>query len=397
MTNKLYYQDAYIQTFSAKITKQQKDEKNHPYVVLTETAFYPTGGGQPHDTGTLNGVAVTNVETIEEEVRHFLAESLPEETEYVDGSIDWKRRFDHMQQHAGQHILSAAFANLFDLQTVSFHLGKDSATIDLDIAEVTEQQLKEAESLANQLILENRPVETKWITEEELVHYDLRKETAIRENIRLVKIPDFDYNACGGTHPNTTGQVGLINILHTEKQKRIIRVEFVCGERVLTHLHRKQQVIVELVSKLSSPEDKLVDAVNSLLENGKTVDKQMTDLNESLLQYEAKELLMMENRSVITSIFEKRTIQELQKLAKIVVAQSPEKICILLSENGDRVQLVAAKGESVGPNMKELISSILPLINGKGGGNDTIAQGGGESGLLSSEQLLAKALENIHS
>lgn len=397
MTNKLYYQDAYIQTFSAKITKQQKDEKNQPYVVLTETAFYPTGGGQPHDIGTLNGVAVTNVETIEEEVRHLLAESLPEETEHVEGSIDWKRRFDHMQQHAGQHILSAAFANLFDLQTVSFHLGKDSATIDLDIAEVTEQQLKEAESLANQLILENRPIETKWITEEELVHYDLRKETAVRENIRLVNIPDFDYNACGGTHPNTTGQVGLINILHTEKQKRIIRVEFVCGARVLTHLHRKQQVIVELVSKLSAPEDKLVDAVNSLLENGKAVDKQITDLKESLLQYEAKELLMTENRSVITSIFEKRTIQELQKLAKIVVEQSPEKICILLSENEDRLQLVAAKGKLVDQSMKELISSILPLINGKGGGNDTIAQGGGESGLLSSEQLLAKALENIHS
>lgn len=397
MTNKLYYQDAYIQTFSAKISKQQKDEKNQPYVVLTETAFYPTGGGQPHDTGTLNGVAVTNVETIGEEVRHFLEDSLLEETEHVEGSIDWKRRFDHMQQHAGQHILSAAFANLFDLQTVSFHLGKDSATIDLDIAEVTEQQLKEAETLANQIILENRLIETKWITEEELVHYDLRKETAVRENIRLVNIPDFDYNACGGTHPNTTGQVGLIKILHTEKQKRIIRVEFVCGGRVLTHLHRKQQVIVDLVSKLSSPEDKLVDAVNNLLETGKVADKQMADLKESLLQYEAKELLMIENQSVITSIFERRTIQELQKLAKIVVAQSPEKICILLSENEDRIQLVVAKGESVNQSMKELISSVLPFINGKGGGNDTIAQGGGESDLISSEQLLTKALESIHS
>jgi len=391
MTNKLYYKDAYLQSFSAKIVDQKQN-----YVVLSDTAFYPTGGGQPHDFGHLNGVAVTNVEVVDGEIRHFLVEALPENTFEVEGIIDWKRRFDHMQQHTGQHILTAAFDNLFGFKTVSFHLGKDSATIDLDISAVSEQQLKEVELHANQIILENHPIETKWVTEKELDQFTLRKTTTVKEDIRLVIIPEFDYNACGGTHPKETGQVGLIKILQTEKQKQLTRVEFVCGERVITHLHRKQQVILDLISALSSPEEKLGEAVRTLLENGKSTDKQVSELKEVLLQYEAKELIEKEEGSIITSAFQNRSIQELQRLAKILVAESPETLCLLVSENDGRIQIVAAKGNSVEQSMKELITSLLPLFNGKGGGNDTMAQGGGES-LLSSEQLLAKSLEFIHS
>ncbi|WP_342599518.1 DHHA1 domain-containing protein [Psychrobacillus sp. FSL H8-0483] len=391
MTNKLYYKDAYLQSFSAKIVDQKQN-----YVVLSDTAFYPTGGGQPHDFGHLNGVAVTNVEVVDGEIRHFLVEALPENTFEVEGIIDWKRRFDHMQQHTGQHILTAAFDNLFGFKTVSFHLGKDTATIDLDISAVSEQQLKEVELHANQIILENHPIETKWVTEKELDQFALRKTTTVKEDIRLVIIPEFDYNACGGTHPKETGQVGLIKILQTEKQKHLTRVEFVCGERVITHLHRKQQVILDLISTLSSPEEKLGEAVRTLLENGKSTDKQVSELKEVLLKYEAKELIEKEQGSIITSAFQNRSIQELQRLAKILVAESPETLCLLVSENDGRIQIVAAKGNSVKQSMKELITSLLPLFNGKGGGNDTMAQGGGEA-LLSSEQLLTKSLEFIQS
>jgi alanyl-tRNA synthetase len=391
MTNKLYYEDAYIQTFSASIIKQEQD-----FVVLSETAFYPTGGGQPHDIGTLNGIAVTNVEIVEGEIRHYLETSLPVNTAHVNGSIDWRRRFDHMQQHAGQHILSAAFDQLFEWKTVSFHLGKESCTIDLNISEASEQQLQQVESLVNEIILENRPIETKWVTEDELVQYRLRKATKVREDIRLVIITNFDYNACGGTHPKTTGQVGLIKILQIEKQKRMIRVEFVCGNRVITHLHRKQGIIANLISSLSSPEEKLEDAVKILLDNGKSFEKQIANLKEPLLKYEAKELIRHSEGTTTTSIFQNRTIQDLQKLAKLITLESIESVCVLISENENRLQLVAAKGSSVDQNMKELMEYILPLINGKGGGNDLIAQGAGEN-MVSSEQLLIKALAYIHS
>lgn len=386
MTKKLYYENPYAQNFSANITKQEQD-----FVVLSETAFYPTGGGQPHDIGTLNGVEVTNVEIVDEEIRHYLAESLPEDTETVEGFVQWKRRFDHMQQHAGQHILSAAFESLFGLQTVSFHLGKESATIDLDTTIITKQQLSEVEKLANQIILENRPIETKWVTVEELAQYKLRKATKLTENIRLVIIPDFDYNACGGTHPNETGQVGAIKILQIEKQKKLIRVEFVCGERVLTHLHRKQEVLLDLISTLSSPEEKLVDAAKNLLNNEKSLEKQIADLKESLYQYEAKELLATKEKTIITATFQNRSIQELQKLARMVVTESPESICLFVAENGGKLQLVVAKGNEIEQSMKELVTQVLPLINGKGGGNEMIAQGGGDT-TLSSEQFIEKAL-----
>ncbi|QFG00922.1 alanyl-tRNA editing protein [Psychrobacillus glaciei] len=389
MTNKLYYEDPYIQTFSAKILKQTQD-----YVVLSETAFYPTGGGQPNDSGTLNGIAVTNVELIEGEIRHHLATSLLANTEYVEGAIDWKRRFDHMQQHAGQHILSAAFDNLFGFKTVSFHLGKNSSTIDLDVNEISAHQLAEVEALANEIILENHPIETKWITEEELAQYKLRKPTKVKEDIRLVIIPNFDYNACGGTHPKTTGQVGLIKILQMEKQKQNIRVEFVCGARVITHLQRKHTIITNLINSLSSPEEKLEDAVHTLLNNVKMQEKQISNLNGLLLQYEANELIRNTKGTILTANFQNRTIQELQKLAKLITTESIETLCILVSQNEDRIQIVAARGSSVNQNMKELIEKILPLINGKGGGNNTIAQGGGEN-RISTEQLLQKSLEYI--
>ena len=390
MTRKLYYENSFLQNFSSEVIKREEN-----YVVLRETAFYPSGGGQPHDLGTLNGIAVTNVEIIDGEIRHFLAEALPENTEEVEGEIDWQRRFDHMQQHAGQHILSAAIEQLFGWQTVSFHLGKDSATIDLDVNDVSEQQLNEVELLANTIILENRPIETKWVTEEELSQYNLRKETKVKENIRLVIIPDFDYNACGGTHPLSTGQVGHIKILTTEKQKRQIRLEFVCGDRVITHLNRKQKVLLDLISTLSSPEDKLVDTAKNLIDSNKSLEKQVTELKDSPLQYEAKDLLSERGVStIITSTFQNRSIQELQKLAKMVVAELPEATCLLVSENDSKLQLVAAKGNAVEQSMKVLMANILPFINGKGGGSEALAQGGGEK-LLTSEQLIEKAIANI--
>ncbi|WP_419957725.1 alanyl-tRNA editing protein [Psychrobacillus psychrotolerans] len=390
MTNKLYYENPNIQSFHAKVIEQQQD-----YVVLSKTAFYPTGGGQPHDLGLLNDVEVTNVEIVDGEIRHFINNPLPENTLEVKGQLDWKRRFDHMQQHAGQHILSAAFEQLFGFQTVSFHLGKDTVTIDLNAAEVTEAQLIEVELRANQVILENHPIETKWITEEELSNFHLRKATSVKEHIRLVIIPDYDYNACGGTHPSSTGQVRAIKILQTEKQKKLVRVEFICGERILTHLHRKHQVLVNLVSTLSTPEDKIINAAKNLLVQNSALEKEIKDLSNSLLTYKARELRENSDGTTITCILENRSMQELQKLAKLVIQDTPQSMCILVTHNDDKIQIVVAKGSNVVQSMKDLITHILPFIHGKGGGNENMAQGGGEK-IITSEQLIEIAKSYIH-
>lgn len=241
MKELLYYQDVMLQEFDATIIGKGTDESGRHYVVLSNTAFYPTGGGQPHDTGTLNALEVIDVEKVDDEIRHYIQGDLSTLDGVVHGKLNWPRRFDHMQQHAGQHILTAAFVELFNAQTVSFHLGSEQVTIDLAVDTISEQQLAAAEARANDIILENRPIQTIWVTEQELGNYNLRKEVAMTGDIRLVIIPNFDYNGCGGTHPTSTGQVSTIKILGTEKMKGNVRVSFVCGQRVLTELGMRKK------------------------------------------------------------------------------------------------------------------------------------------------------------
>lgn len=376
MEQKLFYRDVYLKSFYAELLKQAEDD-GRPYAVLSQTAFYPTGGGQPFDTGTLNGVEVLDVEEVDEEIRHYLAEPLSA-SEKVEGAIDWERRFDHMQQHAGQHILSAAFEDLFQYKTISFHLGKEILTIDLDTDTLSQEEVAKAEKLANQIILDNRPIVTKWVNSDELQQYKLRKALSVSENIRLVIIPDFDYNGCGGTHPGSTGQVASLKILSWERQKKKVRVEFICGARVLQQLEKKHIILQQLTSLLNAPEHDMKEAVNRMLENRKELEKAVEESKETLLAYEASELIEQSNNKVISRMYQNRNVQELQKLGRMLVAKTDAKTVILLAENNDKLQFVLARGSSAPGNMKEIAGKVLPLINGKGGGNEAFAQGGGD-------------------
>ncbi|NHM33763.1 alanyl-tRNA editing protein [Neobacillus terrae] len=391
MKNKIYYEDAYRTNFTSKIIKSGQDEDGQ-YVVLEETAFYPTGGGQPYDIGTLNGVSVGSVEEKDGEIRHYVSGTLERGID-IQGEIDWEHRFDHMQQHSGQHILSAAFDNTFGYKTVSFHLGKEYLTIDLNIEQLPEEDAWRAEELANQIILENRPIETKWVSEDELSQYTLRKALKVTEDIRLVIIPDYDYNGCGGTHPRSTGEVAAIKILDWEKQKKNTRVRFVCGNRVRKQLSQKHKVLTELSPLLNASEENMAAAINRILTGTKTLEKELEAAKESLLQYEGAELLS-ENDGQVAELFANRPIQELQKLAKIMVSLNEDSRIILVAENDGKLQFVCAKGKNAEGIMKEWAAAAFPLINGKGGGNETFAQGGGEA-LVSAEELLQFLKENL--
>ena len=389
MDHKLYYKDAYQKSARTKVLKRERDTDNRWYAVLEETIFYPTGGGQPHDTGRINGMDVTDVEEVDGEIRHYVAEASLEVGKDAELEIDWSRRFDFMQQHSGQHVLTASFVELLDIQTVSFHLGKELVSIDLDTSRISEEQLNEVEALANSVILENRPIETKWVTKEELVDYPLRKQVSVEEDIRLVIIPDFDYNGCGGTHPSSTGQIGSLKILDTEMMKGKVRVHFVCGNRVLSQLHSKQKNLKELTRLLSASESGLAQAAQILLENSKKLEKSLEEAKDQLLSVEAKELVesLDYGNDTIERVFKNRTIQELQKLARLAAAQSPQIKIVFIVENGDLLQFVVARGEENPSSMKQLAAQILPLINGKGGGSESFAQGGGEASLTGKELL----------
>ncbi|WP_226677659.1 alanyl-tRNA editing protein [Rossellomorea aquimaris] len=395
MTVKQYYQDAYMREFQTSIQDQQQDESGW-YVVLEETAFYPTGGGQPHDTGTLQDKLIINVEEVNGEIRHYIEEPFDDISGVVEGQVDWERRFDHMQQHAGQHILSAAFAEALQYETISFHLGKEFLTIDLNVSDMNESDALKAEKLANQIIREARPIETKWVTEAELYSYPLRKQPSVTGEIRLVIIPDFDYNGCGGTHPRSTSEVGAIKVLDWEKHKGHIRLQFICGDRVLHQLHRKHGLLKELTSVLQAPEENMVSTTEQLISKQKEQEKALEGLKEVLLSYEAEGLLgiQKDDYTLIQKAYSDRPIQELQKIAQHIVSKREEAIVMLVVQNDQKLQLVAAKGTHPTINLREVAQKVFPLINGKGGGKESFVQGGGEA-VMSKDELLEKLVNEL--
>lgn len=374
MKNLLYYQDAMKQEFTANVLKTGVED-GRSYIVLDNTAFYPTGGGQPHDTGWINEIEIIDVEKIDEEIRHYTHADVSIISGEITGKLNWSRRFDHMQQHTGQHILTAAFVELYDIPTTSFHLGEGLVTIDLNVTAITEEQLEAVENRVNAIILENRPIETKWVTKEELSQYNLRKDVKVDEDIRLVIIPDYDYNGCGGTHPTATGQVGMLKILATEKMKQQIRVHFVCGNRVRTQLAMRKQVLTDVARQLSAPEENAAEALRKFVQATKVTEKNLTEAQDALLEYEAKDLA---KQQIAAAHFENRSIQQLQKLARFITLENPNAVALLVAENLDKIQFVAARGSEQTRSMKDISAAALPLINGKGGGNDALVQGGGE-------------------
>lgn len=218
------------------------------YVLLEETAFYPHGGGQPCDEGRINGVAVLDVISEDENVLHKVASPLGEGV--VTCEVDWQRRFDHMQQHSGQHLLSAVCRDLYQAMTVSFHLGTDYATIDVEQPELSPLQLATIEREVNQQIYKNRVVSSYFVTEEELAKLPLVKQPKVTENIRIVEIQDVEYNACGGTHVSSTGEIGMIKLLKAEKQKGHTRIYFKCGYRALQEFNDSLKILGNTIHQI---------------------------------------------------------------------------------------------------------------------------------------------------
>jgi alanyl-tRNA synthetase len=389
MTQKLYYENAYTRTFTAKVIKEATDEHG-VYVVLDKTAFYPTGGGQPCDKGRLNEVLVGPVEEVDGEIRHYLHDSLTlgKGTE-VEGVIQWTRRFDHMQQHAGQHILSAAFAELYNIDTISFHLGNELLTIDLDVEALDEEVVRDAELLANRIIFENRTIEPRFVDADELATLPLRKAPTVQDNIRIVIIDNFDYNGCGGTHPLQTGEVGQIKVISWERHKQKVRLTFVCGHRALHEMTKKQSLLAQSARVLKCNEKDVPTKIENLLQTQKELEKALQVANESLLEIEAQELVRSHSTNIIENVFKQRSMQELQQLAMKITNEHPEAIVLFITEDSERLQLLCACGKQVTQSMNDIVKEVLPLIDGKGGGNKTTARGGGYAKISSNELLAA--------
>ncbi len=398
LEQKLYYIDAYKKDFTTKVIKQDYCTEGNLYVVLNETAFYPTGGGQPNDTGTLNGIPVSNVEEVDGEIRHFIVEQL--HTEEVEGKIDWNRRFDHMQQHTAQHILSAAFWDHFNIPTIGFHLGKETVTIDLETENLPTETVAKAVQIANKIVFENHPIRIEWMNLEEAKTLPLRKEPTMTENIRVVMIENFDYNGCGGTHPKRTGEVGPIQVLGWERNKGGIRLTFIAGWRILKLMGQQQQIMKDVSKQLNSSETDIPAKVAQLLTSQKENEKAIQTMNENLLYAEANELLQqpveIHAGILISKVFTNRSMQEIAKLSAIITEQQEHALTYFVIENEDKLQCILACGKTVTLDMNTLLKDALPAIEGKGGGNKKSARGGGKA-IMSGDEFLNQLVSSLQS
>ncbi len=396
-TERIYFTDASVLEFSARVVEVRATSEGEQ-VVLDKTAFYPTGGGQPNDTGRLNDASVIDV--FEDEagtIFHVVKE--PEQLqagESVTGRIDRARRLDHMQQHSGQHILSQAFVQACNAQTRSFHLGAQTSTIDIELYSPTDDHMRAAEEVANQVIFDDRLMRVHMVNEEEAARLPLRKEVAVRGDIRVIEIADFDWSPCGGTHAARTGQIGLIAIKSYERAKKMTRVEFVCGRRALDE-YRQTSSIASAVARLFSAErDAAPDLASRVMEENKSLKKRLRDLLELAMSAEAAGLLAETEATndfkIIHRAFDGRDIEEVRLLASKIVSLEPA-VALLGTRDESSARLVFARSASLPQEMGRLMAEACKLLGGRGGGRPEMAQGGGPATEKLEEALLNAAAE----
>ncbi len=390
MTTRLYYDNPYLASFEASVTSVDWRDDT-PIVTLDRTAFYPTSGGQPFDVGTLGGSRVVDVVDREDgAIEHVLeaspARQAPAIGTTVRGEIDWGRRFDHMQQHTGQHVLSAAFERLFHVRTVSFHLGADVSTIDL-ARDVTHAELTAAEQDANRVVWEDRAVAIRYATEAEAAALPLRKEPKRGGTLRLVEVADFDLSACGGTHVARTGAIGVIAVASWERFKGGVRVEFLCGGRALTRFREWRDTLASAIRLASTTAAELPQTIERLQADGKEQKRAIVALQGELARFRADELAasapLIQLRTGGSARVVSRAIDAdanvLKSLALAIAARSGH-VVVLVSTSTPALVVVARSADVPGVNAQQVLAGLVTTFGGRGGGKPELAQGGGLNG-----------------
>ncbi len=379
MAERLYYTDPYLLTFEAQVVKLNATPEGWA-VALDRTAFYPTSGGQPHDVGYLNDVAVLEVfEDDEGEIWHRVAAPLAEGT-MVRGNIDGTRRADHRQQHTGQHLLSAAFLRLLDAPTVSFHLGREVSTIDLEIPRLSWEEAFIVEDEVNRIIWEDRTVTIHLLAPEELTRFKLRRPPQVTGTVRIIEVEGYDANPCGGTHVRRTGEIGLLKLVALERYKGGVRVSFVCGGRALRAYRQTLQLMQQVSTALTVGQEEVPAAVQRLQEEAKGLRRELTQLKETLLGYEADALWeatpARDGRKLIRAYWPERSFEEVRWIAGRL-RQRPQTCVLLACGPAQEARLICSRSDDWPDlNAGALLRGLLTALGGKGGGSPQVAQGG---------------------
>ena len=371
MTKRLYYTDAYRTAFTATVVGRSDDGRR---IYLDETAFYPTSGGQPHDLGALAGVAVIDVVDEDDRIAHVLAAPLAISASAIEGSIDWARRRDHMQQHTGQHLLSAVFEDLYGFKTVSVHFGPDYSTLDLDTESIAREQLAAAEARANEIVGEARPVLMTF--EDAATATGLRKPSDRDGELRIVSIDGVDRSACGGTHVRTTAEIGAVLVRSSEKIRKATRVEFLCGQRAIARARRDFEALASMAGSLSSSLDDAPAGVATQAERLKESDNARKRLEKELAAFRARErydAAPVDARGVRTVVI--RDIPSMDELRALAQASFALPRVIVVGALEEPPSVLVAASEDSGLDAGKWLKAQLTAAGGRGGGSPRMAQG----------------------
>jgi alanyl-tRNA synthetase len=370
MTERLYYTDAYLRDFRAHVVDRSEDRRT---IYLDRTAFYPTSGGQPYDLGRLGGSDIVEVVDEEDRVAHRVATAV--DTADVDCAVDWARRFDHMQQHTGQHLLSAVFEELYSLHTVSFHLGADSATIDVEGGAIDTNRMLAVERRVNELVFANLPVAVTF--EDSRTVQGLRKPSEREGTLRIVSIEGLDRSACGGTHVRSTGEIGLILLRKLEKIRQSTRVEFVCGGRAVKRARADFEALTKVAQMFSASLDEAPAMVAAQLEASKAGEKSRRKVELDLAAYRGRELYRETAPAAdgvrrVTERLERGNLEDLRAVAQNFTAQPKS---VFLAAMKEPPSVLLATSEDSGIDAGRLVKAAVTEAGGRGGGTARIAQG----------------------
>ena len=389
-TKRLYFENPYQVEFEAQVIRKIIHEQK-PALILDQTCFYPESGGQPCDKGQIDGINVLKVVEDKEEVLHLVEKDVS--SKKIKGKIDWERRFDHMQQHSGQHILSQSFYEFFDAETLSFHLGIDSSTVEMDLRTISEEEIEKVEERANDIIFQNREVKSYFIPEEKIKSLPFRKPPQKEGLIRVVEVSDFDYSACGGTHVRRAGEIGLIKILKGERIRNNVRLEFACGKRAVEDYSWKSKALYQLSGRFSAHERDVLTSVEKLLSDLKSQKRINRKLQEKMTGYLAQEFIGEAKGNIIKQIFTDKKAEEVKYLALNII-NKVDFVVLFGIKGEERGHLVFACSQSLNIDMREIVPAVSSLIKGKGGGSPALVEVAGE-GVENLELALSKAEEYV--
>lgn len=378
-SERLYYDDSYTTRFEARVVERGAHQ-GRTAVELERTFFYPESGGQQADRGRLGVVSVLDVQSEDDgRVWHVVAGELERDT--LEGEVDWARRFDAMQQHTGQHILSAAFERIAGAATVSSHLGEDRSSIEVTLGDAGWKTVGEIEAAANRIVWEDRPIQRHWVGEDDLARFSLRKPPPAERagsagRIRIVEIPDWDVSACGGTHTKHTGEVGAIKVVRWEKVRGNVRFEFLCGARALADHAWRTEALVEHARKHTLKDRELIDHFERAMGERDELRKRLADLTDRLLETEAKDKVGSPPRPV-SELAARRSREETRKLTILCLAAGAPWAAV--GAEGPDPVLVLGRAKSGSFDLKSLLPELLARSRGKGGGSPDLLQVAGES------------------